>query len=47
MKDRETSPVEQIRAWRVVIDAVGLGLFLGSAIAAVYVFGDVLAGFVR
>lgn len=41
------SDSEKIRAWRVVRDALGLGLFLVYCLAAVYVFGDVLEALVR
>jgi hypothetical protein len=41
------SEPEKIRAWRVILDALGLALFLAYWLAAVYVFADVLDGLVR
>jgi len=37
MKQFELSPYEQVRIWRVILNAIGLGLFLGILLSALYV----------
>lgn len=39
MKTDRPSAIEQIHAVRIVLSAIGLGIFLGGAIALVYLVG--------
>ena len=37
MKQTHLSPYEQVQIWRVILSAIGFGLFLGTLLSALYI----------
>jgi hypothetical protein len=40
MNNRYQNAHEQARAWRVILSAIGFGLFLGTLLSALYIVGE-------
>jgi len=37
MRENQLSPYEQVQIWRVILSAIGLSLFLGTLLSALYI----------